>query len=134
MKKFYCFFILLLAFAAKAQNAEQVSVKKDSTAKTSSFTRVMNQKPQYPGGLKAFHEYLIKKLEPAGFVAGLEGNMILTFIVEKDGAITDVKIKQGIEKELNLAVIKVVKESPRWSPGLIDGKPVRTQYTLPIKF
>jgi TonB family protein len=134
MKKIYCFFILLAALTAKAQDAAETPVKKDSTAKTSSFTRVMDLKPQYPGGLKAFHEYLIKKLEPAGFVTGVHGSMIVTFVVERDGTVTDVKIKQGIEKELNLAVIKAVKDSPKWSPALQNGKPIRAQYTLPLRF
>ena len=133
MKKTYCLFLLLAALTAKAQNAAETSVKKDSTAKTSSFTRVMDQKPQYPGGLKAFHEYLTKKLEPAGFVAAVQGSMIVTFVVERDGTVTDVRIKQGIEKELNLAVIKAVKES-KWSPALQNGKPIRAQYVLPIRF
>jgi TonB family protein len=133
MKKLYFFLILLASLTAKAQNAAETSVKKDSTAKTSSFTRVMDQKPQYPGGLKAFHEYLTKKLGPAGFVAGVQGSMIVTFVVERDGTVADVRIKQGIEKELNLAVIKALKES-KWSPALQHGKPIRAQYVLPLRF
>lgn len=133
MKNLFFLLILFISFNATAQNATD-SVTAKEQPKTSTFKRVINQKPKYPGGINAFYEYLIKKLQSAGFVSGLQGTIILTFVVEKDGTITNIQIKQGIEKNLNLAVIKAVKESLRWTPGLQDGKPVRTQYTLPVTF
>lgn len=123
-----------LIFASQLLSAQDKPTVKDTVAKKSNITRVNQTAPMYPGGLKALHVYLQDKLQPLGFTSQLEGKMILTFIVERNGMVTDVKIKQGIEKELNLAVMKILRESPRWIPGTEGGKTIRVQYVLPITF
>lgn len=131
MKKITLLLFLIFGTIVAAQEPTRSN---DTIAKKSSFTKVSQTKPMYPGGMKAFHAYLQEKLAPLGFTSGLEGKMIVTFIVERNGMVTDVKIKQGIEKELNLAVMKILREGPRWIPATRDDKTVRVQYTLPITF
>lgn len=134
MAKFLPSALLLLCTSYFAGAQSTSTAVNDSVAKKHTYHQVVRKKPEYPGGLQAFHNYLIEKLEPLGYVKNLKGKMLLTFIIEKDGSVTNVKIVKGIEKELNLAVIDILKGGPRWTPATNDGKLIRAQYSLPIVF
>ena len=101
---------------------------------TPGVVRVTEREPHFPGGTTAFNAYLRSRLESAGFTSGENGKLLVTFVVEKNGSVSTVKIIQGIEKNLNLAVIDAIRESPKWTPGYKEGKPVRALYKLPIIF
>ena len=64
----------------------------------------------------------------------IEGNVLVEFVVEKDGSITQIKIKNSVYPDLDEEAIRVLKNSPKWIPGENLGKKVRVSYTLPIKF
>jgi protein TonB len=66
--------------------------------------------------------------------SGIQGTVYVTFVVEKDGSITDVRVLRGIGGGCDEEAVRVVKNSPKWSPGKQRGKPVRVQYNLPVKF
>ena len=66
--------------------------------------------------------------------AGISGKVYITFVVEKDGSITDVKVLRGIGGGCDEEAVRVVQSMPRWSPGKQRGKPVRVQYNLPVRF
>ena len=99
------------------------------------FTAVENQ-PDYPGGIDKFLGYLGKAIRyPAvDRENNVQGRVIVTFVVERDGSLTDVKALRGPDQSLQDEAVRAVKSSPRWKPGMQNGKPVRVQFTVPVNF
>jgi protein TonB len=64
----------------------------------------------------------------------VQGKVVLTFVVEKDGSITDIKVLRSPDESLGEEATRVLKASPHWSPGIQNGRPVRVQYTIPVSF
>jgi protein TonB len=97
---------------------------------------VVEEQPTYPGGEEARMRYLqenIKYPEEAKEL-GIQGRVFVTFVVEVDGSITDVRVLRGIGGGCDQEAIRVVKGMPKWVPGKQRGVPVRVQFNLPIKF
>jgi protein TonB len=97
---------------------------------------VVEEQPQYPGGEAALMKYLqenIKYPEEAKEL-GIQGRVFVTFVVEVDGSITDVKVLRGIGGGCDQEAVRVVKSMSKWIPGKQRGVPVRVQFNLPIKF
>jgi periplasmic protein TonB len=97
---------------------------------------VVEEQPGYPGGDEARIRFLqenIKYPEEAKEL-GVQGKVFVTFVVEVDGSITDVRVLRGIGAGCDEEAIRVVKSMPRWVPGKQRGQPVRVQFNLPIKF
>jgi periplasmic protein TonB len=97
---------------------------------------VVEEQPGYPGGDEARIKFLqanIKYPEEAKEL-GTQGKVFVTFVVEVDGSITDVKVLRGIGAGCDEEAIRVVKSMPKWVPGKQRGVPVRVQFNLPIKF
>jgi TonB family protein len=92
--------------------------------------------PMFKGGTQKFPEFLQRNLQyPAEAKAKkTEGRVIVNFIVEKDGSLSDVKILRGVSKELDEEALRVIKLSPNWEPGQQNGKAVRVSFALPISF
>lgn len=87
--------------------------------------------PEYPGGKKEFYNYLADTFKAPN---NIKGQVIISFFVETDGTLNDFKIIKSINKEIDLAVIKVLVNALRWKPGQIDGLVTRAKYTLPLTF
>ena len=66
--------------------------------------------------------------------AGVQGRVIATFVVEKDGSITEAKIVKSVSPELDAEALRVIGSMPNWMPGMQNGEPVRVKYTVPITF
>lgn len=97
---------------------------------------VVEQMPTYPGGMNALMKYLssnIKYPEEAE-ENGIQGRVICTFVVERDGSISDVKVNKSVDPLLDKESIRVVSSMPNWIPGKLNGSAVRVKYTLPITF
>lgn len=93
--------------------------------------------PSFPGGIEKFFSFIEKSIKyPEEAVKNkVQGKVFLSFVVEKDGKLTDIQLASnmlgsGTDEE----AIRVLKSSPRWNPGLVDGKPVAVKYHLPITF
>lgn len=91
--------------------------------------------PEYPGGMDGFYRYVGKnfKYPEAARRDSISGRLILSFVVEKDGSLSDIKILRDLGAGTGEEAVRLLKESPKWNPGVQDGKPVRVQYTLPIQ-
>jgi len=92
--------------------------------------------PSYPGGQSALMSFLSKSIKYP-LVAeenGIQGRVMVAFVVEKDGSISNVKVTRSVDPSLDKEALRVVKSMPRWTPGRIDGKPVRVKYTVPVTF
>lgn len=98
--------------------------------------RVVESVPQFPGGMSAFVKWLTKHLKyPAtAQKKGIEGRVIVSFIVNKDGSISDEKIVRNADKQLDSEALRVIKMMPNWKPGMMDGKPCRTMVVVPVMF
>lgn len=92
--------------------------------------------PEFPGGQSALMLYLSKQPYPPFFRENdVEGTVYVQFVIEQDGSINEVKIARSSGwKEYDNPAIEHVKAMPNWKPGYQDGKPVRVQYVVPIKF
>jgi protein TonB len=88
-------------------------------------------KPEFPGGMDKFYSYVGKNYR-APEEEGLKGKVYVTFVVEKDGSLTDIKVLRDIGYGTGKEAIRVLNKCPRWNPGVQNGKPVRVLYSLPI--
>lgn len=88
-------------------------------------------KPLFPGGNAEFSKFIGKNFV-APDVEGLSGVVIVSFVVELDGSLTEIKAIKDIGNGAGQAAINMIKKSPKWSPGQMEGKPVRVRYELPV--
>ncbi|NLF41882.1 MAG: energy transducer TonB [Bacteroidales bacterium] len=109
--------------------------KEEEIAEEVIFT-VVEENPGYPGGEEARMKYLQQNLKYPQMAreSGIQGTVYVTFVVEKDGSITDVRILRGIGGGCDEEAARVVKAMPRWNPGKQRGQAVRVQFNLPIRF
>ena len=97
---------------------------------------VVEQMPEYPGGQEALVQYMmnnIKYPENAG-KNGIQGTVFVTFVVGKDGSISNAKVLRGVDKELDEEALRVINGMPNWKPGKEKGKPVKVQFNLPVAY
>jgi protein TonB len=97
---------------------------------------VVEEMPQFPGGQAALLEYLAKNIKYPVVAEenGIQGKVIVTFVVERDGSITDVKVVKSVDPSLDKEASRVVKSMPKWQPGKQNGSAVRVKYTVPVQF
>lgn len=88
-------------------------------------------KPDFPGGIEKFYKFVAKNYQVPE-EEGLKGKVFVSFVVEKDGSLTDIKVIRDIGYGTGKEAIRVLKSSPRWNPGEQNGKKVRVLYSLPI--
>lgn len=97
---------------------------------------VVEEMPQFPGGPSALFEYLSNNLQYPVVAEenGVQGRVIVTFIVEKDGSISNAKVVKVVDPSLDKEAIRLVESMPNWIPGKQNGEPVRVKYTVPVTF
>lgn len=88
-------------------------------------------KPDFPGGMEKFYKFVGNNYKTPE-EEGLKGKVYVTFVVEKDGSLTDIKVLRDIGYGTGAEAIRVLKKCPRWTPGEQNGKKVRVLYSLPI--
>ena len=97
---------------------------------------VVEQMPSFPGGdaelMKFLHDHM--KYPAVAEENGIQGRVICTFVVERDGSITDVKVIKSVDPSLDKEAIRVLKSMPKWIPGKQNGSAVRVKYTVPVTF
>ena len=96
----------------------------------------VEQMPEYPGGMQAMIEFLQANMKYPEDAAKqkVEGRVMVQFIVETDGSISDVHVAKQVFPSLDAEAIRVVQAMPKWTPGKEKGKVVRVKYNLPIVF
>ena len=97
---------------------------------------VVEQMPSFPGGMAALMAYLQKSIKypPVAEENGIQGRVVCTFVVERDGSVTDVRVAKSVDPSLDKEAVRVVSAMPRWIPGKQNGQSVRVKYTLPVTF
>lgn len=92
--------------------------------------------PEFPGGMATLMKHINSSINypVAAQENGIQGKVIITFVIGKDGAVTDVKLLRGIDPLLDAEALRVVKSLPKWKPGKQNNKPVRVNFNVPISF
>jgi len=92
--------------------------------------------PEFPGGVNAFYSYISKSLKypDVARLIGIDGKVVVSFIVERDGRVSSVYPVRCIGAGCESEAVKVIEGSAKWKPGIQNGKPVRVQYSVPINF
>ena len=103
---------------------------------TPEYFDVVEQMPEYPGGPSALLEYLATNIRypESAEKAGIQGRVIVTFVVMKDGSISNAKIVKSVSPELDEEALRVLSAMSNWSPGMQNGKAVNVKYAVPISF
>jgi len=103
-------------------------VEEDNTVYNTAGIEV---KPDFPGGMEKFNDFVAKNYQ-APEEEGLKGKVYVTFVVEKDGSLTDIKVLRDIGYGTGKEAIRVLNKCPKWTPGEQNGKKVRCTFSLPI--
>jgi TonB family protein len=143
MKKYLFTGLLLLLFiAAKAQTTPPppppLPPDADAPAKVDTGKRfvAVEQYPEFPGGIAKLIDYINSNLKypKAAKKASLEGRVIVSFVVERDGSLTEIKVQKSLSPETDAEAIRLITNSPKWVPGMQGGRAVRVMYSMPVKF
>jgi len=97
---------------------------------------VVEEMPSFPDGDKAMHEYLRKNIQYSDEMeeSCVQGRVIISFVVEKDGSLTDFKVVKSVDPAYDKEALRVVKSMPKWIPGSQNGVKVRVKYLVPVTF
>ena len=128
--------------ASVEDNAEFVEITDDvpvvveEPEEEEQIFQVVEDDPQFPGGIQELMKYLQKNIKYPSICQeqGIQGRVIVQFVVEKDGSIADVQVIKAVNPYLDKEAVRVVSTMPKWSPGKQRGKPVRVRFTLPVTF
>ena len=121
------FFIVSLS--AQAQN----KVLPRSEKKNEMLIEDEPPAPSFPGGEEAYYKFIAKNLKRPG-QNKVNGRVIMSFFVEKDGSLTNIKVERSMGKDFDNEALRVIKKSPKWIPAMKNGRPIRVKYALPISF
>lgn len=117
------FFVLTILLSSKNTMAQSDDVLYSTAG--------IEVKPTFPSGINEFYQFIGKNFQTPK-VEGLKGKIYVTFVIEKDGSVMDIKILRDIGYGTGEEAVRVLKECPKWNPGIQNGKAVRVLYSLPI--
>lgn len=97
---------------------------------------IVEDQPEFPGGTAALLEYLKKNIKYPAICRenNIQGRVLVTFIVNKDGAIVEPEVVKSVNPSLDKEALRVISQMPNWKPGYQRGKPVRVKFTVPVNF
>ena len=123
---FFLTFAIVYQSTAQEQKIEIYTLKHETP----------DQMPQFVGGAKALFQYISKNLRYPKNAAeyNIQGRVIVKFIITETGKIENIRVTKNLHYECDLEAYRVVNSMPDWIPAMIDGKPVKVEYTIPISF
>lgn len=140
MKK-YKVILLYLLFLFRMPASSQVIVFThpepiQPIEETNNVFDTVNQMPSFPGGQAAMMSYLSKNTKYPALARKneIQGRVVCTFVVERDGSITDIQVSRGVDPSLDKEAIRVLSSMPHWIPGKQNGKVVRVKCSVPVTF
>lgn len=97
---------------------------------------VVEKMPEFPGGIAELMKYLSSNIKypVEAHKAGIQGRVVVSFVVNKDGTVKDAKIVRSVDKSIDAEALRVISAMPKWQPGYQDGKAVSVRYTVPVTF
>ena len=128
--------------ASEKQDAKEETVAPDSVAAPTDGVAkdevfmVAEQMPEFPGGMKELLKFLQDNLKyPENAMKNnVQGRVIVQFVVEKDGTLTEFKVARSVDPDLDAEALRVLQTMPKWKPGMQRGKIVRVKFTVPVSF
>ncbi len=128
--------------AKKPQTLEEAAAQGDIAIGAIDYDKpekpfdVVEQMPEFPGGQEALMQFLRQEVKypKEAEEKGLQGRVVVRYIIEKDGSISEVEIAKSVNEYLDAEAVRVVNAMPKWKPGKQKGENVRVKYTLPISF
>ncbi|HMN04474.1 MAG TPA: energy transducer TonB [Flavobacteriales bacterium] len=96
----------------------------------------VQEQPDFPGGMAQMYKYLQSntRYPDMEFDAGIQGKVYVEFVVESNGSVSNVRVARGVSPGLDKEALRAVKSMPKWSPGKMNGKPVKVRFTIPVDF
>ena len=121
---------------AKPVEVKYIPVEVTEKLQGTPVFEVVEQMPEYPGGIAASVEYIQKNMRypEAAEKNGTQGRVTVQFIIDKEGNVTNPKVLRSVDKDLDAEAIRLVGAMPKWKPGMQKGKAVAVKYTLPVVF
>ena len=131
--------LLITTSSINGQTNDTISNKepqKEEINENGPFSGSCEQQPEYPGGSEALWDFLWENIRypVEAMNDGIQGRVLTTFVVEKDGGISDIQIARGVHPSLDAEAIRVIGMMPNFKPALQTGKVVRVRFTLPVVF
>lgn len=110
--------------------------QEEEVAEESEVFYIVEDMPEFPGGEIALRKFLANAIKYPVIAQenGIQGKVFVTFVVDKDGSITNAQVTRGVDPSLDKEALRVVNTLPKWKPGMQRGKPVRVSFTVPISF
>ena len=137
---------MLFTFALMALPLFALKATAQETPTDTTVYRVVEEMPEYPEGVEKLVKYIRtstdnywKKRYPKGKPVypceqGISGRIIVSFVINENGQVTDPKVLRHVDKDLDKEAIRIIKSMPRWTPGEHKGKNVKVRLTLPVQF
>ena len=124
--------VVKVAFEANRSEKEE----SEGTPDSNKAYDVVDEMPQFPGGPYALFEFISKNIQypKEAEDANLQGRVIVSFVVEKDGSVSNAKVVRPIDPLLDAEALRVVNSMPKWIPGKQNGEAFRVKYTIPVTF
>jgi protein TonB len=112
------------------------AVKEEKEEEEAQVFFIVEEMPEFPGGEAALRRFIAEAIKYPVIAQenGIQGKVYVTFVVDKNGGISEAKIARGVDPSLDKEALRVVNSLPKWKPGKQRGKPVRVSYTVPISF
>ena len=137
---------MLFTFALMALPLFALKAMAQETPTDTTVYRVVEEMPEYPEGVEKLVKYIRtstdnywKKRYPKGKPVypceqGISGRIIVSFVINENGQVTDPEVLRRVDKDLDKEAIRIIKSMPRWIPGEHKGKKVKVRLTLPVQF
>ena len=137
---------MLFTFALMALPLFALKAMAQETPTDTTVYRVVEEMPEYPEGVEKLVKYIRtstdnywKKRYPKGKPVypceqGISGRIIVSFVINENGQVTDPEVLRHVDKDLDKEAIRIIKSMPRWIPGEHKGKKVKVRLTLPVQF
>lgn len=124
-------FLIVFFMAFVSVNAYSQSKEQDDAVYS-----IVSEQPSFPGGMQEMMKFISenRKYPAEAKAKDIHGKVIVAFVVERDGSLSDVKIRRGIGYGCDEEAIRVIKSMPKWTPGKQNGKAVRVSFMLPVTF
>ena len=121
--------------AEKADDNTPAPVAVDMADNPLNF-RIVEQLPEFPGGMSAFVKWLTDNLRypPVAQRQKIQGRVVISFVINRDGSICDLKVAQSVNPILDNEALRVARMMPRWKPGIDKNRPCRTLFAIPVEF
>jgi len=136
MKKLIAICFILCGLLSNIYSVPQ-NVEFGTTATASDSIHIkVDEMPEFPGGQNAMLQFISKNIQYPKFAKerGIQGRVVVKFVVQKDGSISNVEVMRSVDEHLDAEVVRLVKSMPNWKPGKHNGEVVNVQYVLPVVF